>query len=195
MNGERVTYNDWFHAHPSAVLDAICAVPYATFLLVCFGFAVWLFFRDYSRMVRFTWCFLALNLAGFVTYHVYPAAPPWYERSHGCLVDVLARANEGAALARVDARIGMRYFGGMYGRSSVVFGAMPSLHVAYSLLVALEGWPAFAPRWRTASVGFFLLMCFSAVYLDHHWMLDVVAGIAYSATVVAIARAATRGRP
>jgi membrane-associated phospholipid phosphatase len=188
MNGERVTWQDWFQAHPSPMLDAVCAVPYATFALVCFAFATWLFFRDYVRMVRFTWCFLALNLAGFVTYHVYPAAPPWYYHAHGCLIDVLAHANEGAALARVDARLGIHYFGSMYGRSSVVFGAMPSLHVAYALIVAIEGWPLFSSAWRGASVGFFALMCFSAVYLDHHWVLDVLAGIAYSVTVVAVAR-------
>jgi membrane-associated phospholipid phosphatase len=194
MDGDRVTLQDWFHRHPSAVLDAVCAVPYATFLLVCFAFATWLFFADYARMVRFTWSFLALNLAGFVTYHVYPAAPPWYYHAHGCLIDVLAHADEGAALARVDARLGIHYFGGMYNRSSVVFGAMPSLHVAYALLVALEGWPAFAHGWRVASFGFFALMCFSAVYLDHHWVLDVLAGIAYSVVVVLVARAATRWR-
>jgi membrane-associated phospholipid phosphatase len=190
MNGERVTPQDWFHEHPSSVLDAICAVPYAAFVLVCFAFAIWLFFRDYARMVRFTWCFLALNLAGFVTYHAFPAAPPWYYHSHGCVVDVLARASEGPALARVDARLGVHYFGGMYGRSSVVFGAMPSLHVAYVLLVALEGWPVFTLPGRAASLGFFALMCFSAVYLDHHWVLDVLAGIAYSATVVLAFRVA-----
>jgi membrane-associated phospholipid phosphatase len=190
MNGERVTPQDWFHEHPSGVLDVICAVPYATFILVCFAFAIWLFFRDYARMVRFTWSFLALNLAGFVTYHAFPAAPPWYYHSHGCVVDVLARASEGPALARVDARLGFHYFGGMYGRSSVVFGAMPSLHVAYVLLVALEGWPVFALPGRAASLGFFTLMCFSAVYLDHHWVLDVLAGIAYSGTVVLAFRAA-----
>jgi membrane-associated phospholipid phosphatase len=188
MNGDRVTPQDWFREHPSAVLDALCAVPYATFVLVCIAFAVWLFFRDYARMVRFTWCFLALNLAGFVTYHAFPAAPPWYYHSHGCVIDVLARASEGPALARVDARLGIRYFGAMYGRSSVVFGAMPSLHVAYVLLVALEGWTVFTLPGRVASFGFFTLMCFSAVYLDHHWVLDVLAGIAYAVTVVVASR-------
>jgi inositol phosphorylceramide synthase catalytic subunit len=194
MNGERVTLHDWFIAHPSAPLDAVCAVPYATFLFVCVGLAVWLYFRDYSRMVRFGWCFLALNVAGFVTYHLYPAAPPWYYHSHGYAIDLAAGASEGPALARVDARLGIPYFAGMYGRSSDVFGAMPSLHAAYALLVVLEGWPVLVPTLRVASVAFFLLMCVSAVYLDHHWVLDVVAGCAYAASVVVTARALSRAR-
>jgi len=192
MDGQRVTYHDWFQAHPSPVLDALCAVPYATFILVCIACATWLYLRDYPRMLRFTWCFFALNVAGFVTYHVYPAAPPWYFHAHGCTVDVLARASEGPALARVDARLGLHYFAGMYGRSASVFGAMPSLHCAYPLLVVLEGWKSFSRPWRAASVAFLSLMVFSAVYLDHHWVLDALAGMTYCLVVVGAARALGR---
>jgi membrane-associated phospholipid phosphatase len=192
MDGQRVTFHDWFQAHPSPVLDAVCAVPYATFIFVCIACAVWLYLRDYPRMLRFTWCFFALNVAGFVTYHLYPAAPPWYFHVHGCTVDVLAHASEGPALARVDARLGLHYFAGMYGRSASVFGAMPSLHCAYPLLVVLEGWAAFNRPWRVASVAFWSLMCFSAVYLDHHWVLDALAGITYCLLVVWAARALSR---
>jgi hypothetical protein len=194
MDGQRVTLHDWFQAHPSPLLDGVCAIPYATFIFVCIACAVWLYLRDYPRMLRFTWCFLALNVAGFVTYHVYPAAPPWYFHAHGCNVDVLAHASEGPALARVDARLGLNYFAGMYGRSASVFGAMPSLHCAYPLLVVLEGWATFSRPWRAASVAFWLLMCFSAVYLDHHWVLDALAGVTYCLIVVAAARALSRRR-
>jgi membrane-associated phospholipid phosphatase len=194
MNGRRVTFHDWFQAHPSPVLDVVCAIPYATFIFVCIGCAVWLFFRDYPRMVRFGWCFLILNILGFATYHVYPAAPPWYFHSHGCTVDLAAHASEGAALARVDALLGTGYFAGMYGRASDVFGAMPSLHCAYAFLVVLEGWATFNRAWRAAALGFFFWMCFSAVYLDHHWVLDALAGVAYCGATVALVRAVMRRR-
>jgi membrane-associated phospholipid phosphatase len=188
MDGQRVTVHDWLQVHASPALDVICAVPYATFMFVCFGFAAWLYFRDHARMVRFGWCFFALNVAGFATYHLYPVAPPWYYHAHGCHVDVLAPASEGPNLARVDALLGIHYFGGMYGRSSDVFGAMPSLHVAYALIVVLEGWSVFGDAARAASLSFFGLMSWSAVYLDHHWVLDVLAGASYCAIVVAGAR-------
>jgi inositol phosphorylceramide synthase catalytic subunit len=194
MNGRPATLHDWFQAHSSPFLDRLCAIPYATFIFVCMGCAVWLYFKDYPAMLRFTWCFLALNVAGFVTYHVYPAAPPWYFHAHGCVVDLTTPASEGPNLARVDAWLGVPYFAGMYGRASDIFGAMPSLHVAYSLIVVLEGWPSFRPFWRGASLAFFFLMAFSAVYLDHHWVLDAVAGIVYCTTIVTVARVYTRQR-
>jgi hypothetical protein len=71
-------------------------------------------------------------------------------------VSLAARASEGAALGRVDTRLGVDYFAGMYGRASDVFGAMPSLHCAY---------------------------------LDHRWVLDVLAGLTYGASVLGAARA------
>ncbi len=194
INGHRTTVHDWLQTHASPWLDRLCALPYGTFVFVCVACAVWLYGRDYPRMVRFGWCFLALNVAGFVTYHLVPAAPPWYYHAHGCVVDVLVPPSEGPNLARVDAWLGVPYFAGMYGRSSQVFGAMPSLHCAYALLVVLEGWSLFRPPWRAASVAFFALMCFSAVYLDHHWILDVVAGITYCVAAVIGVRALARSR-
>ncbi len=194
VHGRRVTLHDWFQLHASPLLDAVCAVPYGTFIFVCAACAVWLYFRDYPRMVRFAWCFFALNLAGFVTYHVYPAAAPWYYHSHGCYIDMQALASEGPNLARVDAALGVHYFAGMYGRASDVFGAMPSLHVAYALIVVVEGWAVMHPAWRGASVAFFVLMCFSAVYLDHHWVLDELAGVTYCLAIVGAARVLGRLR-
>jgi membrane-associated phospholipid phosphatase len=188
MNGQRGTFHDWLQAHSTPWLDRLCAVPYGTFIFVCIACAVALYVRDYPRMVRFTWCFFALNMAGFITYHLYPAAPPWYYHAHGCVIDVHASASEGPNLARVDAWLGVPYFARMYGRATDVFGAMPSLHCAYAFLVVLEGWAAFRGAWRAACAAFFALMCFSAVYLDHHWVLDAVAGITYCTLIVAIAR-------
>ena len=84
--------------------------------------------------------------------------------------------------------IGGKRVAGNSGRASDVFGAMPSLHVAYALIVALEGWAVFGVGLRIASVVFYLTMGFSAVYLDHHWVLDAVAGSTYSIVVAVVAR-------
>ncbi len=186
--GVRMTLQDWFQAHSSAWLDFVCAVPYGSFIGAAVLFAVYLYGRDYTALRRFTWSFLVLNVAAFITYHVYPAAPPWYFHAHGCVADLGARASEGPNLMRVDAAIGFSYFGGFYGRSNDVFGAVPSLHVAYPLLIVLEGWKHFRPLLRAASVLFFLTMCLAAVYLDHHWVVDVLVGLVYCVVVWTVLR-------
>jgi hypothetical protein len=181
------TVHDWLQAHPNAWLDRICAVPYGTFLFVTVGFALFLYVRaPREAVMRFSWTFFAMSLLGFVTYHLYPAAPPWYFHAHGCAVDLSTHASEGANLARVDAWLGVSFFGGLYGRSSDVFGSVPSLHVAYPLLILLEGWRWLRPAGRAAAVIFAIWMSTAAVYLDHHWIVDVMLGWLYCVAAYAL---------
>jgi len=179
-NGVRVTLHDWAQAHALPALDVFFAIPYGVFIYSVFGFAVFLLVKDYRASLRFTWGFFFLNLLGFLTYHVYPAAPPWYFHKFGCVVDLQAHASPGPNLLRVDTMMGIGYFTGFYGRSSDIFGAMPSLHVAYPLLMLIEGWKG-RPVWaRVALAVWYLWMCSAAVYLDHHWVIDIVLGSIYT---------------
>lgn len=180
--------HDWLQAHASPALDLICAVPYGTFIPAAFGFAIWMYGKDYPRMVAFTWTFALLNFAGFITYHIYPAAPPWYFHAHGCVVDLTAHASEGPNLARVDQWLGFSYFGGMYGRSSDVFGAVPSLHVAYPTIITLFGWPRFNWPLRIFALLYSFTMYFAAVYLDHHWVFDALLGLVYTFAIFGAVR-------
>jgi membrane-associated phospholipid phosphatase len=180
------TVHDWLQAHAVPSLDVLAALPYGTFIYVEVVFAVWLFRRSESAALRFGWAFLVMNLMGFVTYHLIPGAPPWYFHAHGCTVDLAAAASEGPNLARVDHWLGVGYFHGFYARSNDVFGCVPSLHVAYPMLIALAAF-----RWaklpgRILSVAWAVLMCFAAVYLDHHWVIDVVLGLGYGVAAWAI---------
>jgi hypothetical protein len=188
INGVRSTLHDYFQAHATPFLDVYCAIPYGIFIGVVIAYSVYLFRRDYPGLLRFTWSFLALNVAGFITYNLYPAAPPWYFHHYGCAVDLATHASEGPNLARVDAWLGVPYFAGVYGRSSDVFGAVPSLHVAYPLLMLLEGFRRHRWLGRVLLVWFYLSMCFAAVYLDHHWVFDIVLGSVYTLLISAVMR-------
>jgi membrane-associated phospholipid phosphatase len=183
VGGTRITVHDWLQPHATRVLDLFFAIPYGTYLFVSMGYAVYLYFRDDLTARRFAWSFLALNVAGFVIYHLYPAAPPWYFHQNGCGVDLAAHASEGPNLARVDAWLGISFFRGLYGRSNDVFGAIPSLHVAYPLLMVLEGWRLHRPRGRVIAIAWCVIMCCAAVYLDHHWIIDVAIGLALTVIV------------
>lgn len=193
-NGE--TVHPWLQAHAHPVLDVLAAIPYGTFLLASFACAAYLFWVDDAAMRRFTWSFFVLNLSAFVIHHAFPAAPPWYVHAHGCVIDPATVGNEGPNLARVDALMGLRYFHGFYAKSNDIFGAMPSLHVSYPLLILREGWRHFSKPVRVGAVAYFAAMVLAAVYLDHHWIADVVAGIALTLLVsVGVGRLLPEGRP
>lgn len=186
--GVRQTWHDWLQAHATAGFDIFFAIPYGVFLYVVFGFEIFLFVKNYRGALRFAWGFFLLNVLGFITYHVYPAAPPWYYHQYGCLVNLNAHASPGANLLRVDQMMGVAYFTGFYGRSSDVFGAVPSLHVAYPLLMIIEGWTGRNWIRRIGLVAFYLWMCMAAVYLDHHWVIDIILGTLYTLVVAVFTR-------
>lgn len=179
IDGQRATVSDWFLTHHATALDLYCAVPYGTFLFASIACAVILYFRDYAAIRRFAWAFFVMNVLAFITYHVYPAAPPWYYHAHGCEISMTALPSAGPRLLNVDHVLGIHYFEGMYARSSDLYGAVPSLHVAYPLLILREGWRTFRWPGRAFSILFFVSMGFAAVYLDHHWIVDVVLGTLY----------------
>jgi hypothetical protein len=187
--GVRMTLQDWFQAHSSTWLDLVCAIPYGTFIFCVMAYALFLLFKDFPAQQRFTWGFLFLNLVGFLTYHIYPAAPPWYFHQAGCHVDLAALPSAGPNLNRVDELLGIQYFHAFYGRAAEVFGAVPSLHVAYPLMMTTEGWAQHKTLGRVALIAFYLTMCFSAVYLDHHWVIDIVLGTFYALTTAGLMRA------
>jgi hypothetical protein len=186
----RVTLQDYFLVHHWDALDVYCAVPYGTFIFVSIVFAIFLYRKSFVALQRYGWTFLCMNIAAFITYHVYPAAPPWYYHlTHSCVADLSTHAHEGIHLENVDRILGVSYFHSFYGRSSDVFGAVPSLHVAYPLLILVEGWSLFGPARRAFAVVFTASMCFAAVYLDHHYVIDVLIGLFYAGSLNVLFRA------
>jgi membrane-associated phospholipid phosphatase len=128
-------------------------------------------------------------MIGFSLYYIYPAAPPWYVTDHGFTPDLTVHASAAGAL-RFDQIVGMPIMQNFYGKSADVFGAIPSLHVTYPFLAMVYGWKL--PRFRVFAVMYFLLVCFSAVYLNHHYILDVGIGLGIATAVVLATRLALR---
>jgi membrane-associated phospholipid phosphatase len=180
--------SDVVSRHTNRYLDALSGATYFLFLIEVVAVASYLFFRARPKALEISMGFLLVNLIGWAIWFVYPAAPPWYVDQYGMGPALLDVVSSPAGLARVDAWLGLPLATTFYSKSANVFGAIPSLHVAYATLVAvvaapLGGWL----RWAT--IGFAVSMAFSAVYLRHHYILDVVAGSVLAAIVGGIVRA------
>jgi hypothetical protein len=188
------TLPEWFMDHHVAAADLAAAVPYFAFIYFAVGYAVWLRFRDARKMSLFAWAFAFANWISFVVWIAVPVAPPWYVHAHGCAVS-LAAVPSPAGLARVDALLGVSYFGGFYSRAASVFGALPSMHCAYPVLGLLTAWREAGAKERALHVFYAIWMASSAVYLGHHWVIDVVAGWATATAGVFLARLVLDPRP
>jgi hypothetical protein len=181
------TLNEIFLEHHWPALDLACGFAYLVYVAEYILLALVLFFRGrFDRATTFARCFLVVNVMGFVTYFVYPAAPPWYVTQYGLGPARMDVQPDAAAAQRFDALLGTHFFDEMYGRGVDVFGAFPSLHVAYPFIAVLLAFRVAELRWaRVPSVLFFLLMCLSAVYLQHHYVIDAVLGILYASVALA----------
>jgi inositol phosphorylceramide synthase catalytic subunit len=185
-----LTPNEWLQIHTSKVLDLICGLAYTPFFFIgeSVVLALYLFAKGQTRLAeRFAWVFVCANFLGFSLYYIYPAAPPWYVAAHGFVPDLSVHASAAGAL-RFDRLVGLPIMQGFYGKSADVFGAIPSLHVVYPFLSMIYGWHLRRFRWIAAP--YFLLVCFSAVYLDHHYLLDIFLGVGVALVVMAAARLA-----
>lgn len=177
---------EYFAAHHCAVADVLAGFFYLCWVPVPLAFALYLYFRgDYRGYLHLSIAFLVVNLLGFCGYYIHPAAPPWYAMNYG-FEPILHTPGNVAGLGRFDELIGLPVFHGLYGKNANVFAAVPSLHAAYMLIATFY---AHFTRQRRAVVAAFATICvgiwWTAVYSGHHYIIDVLLGIA--TTIVGIA--------
>jgi hypothetical protein len=136
------------------------------------------------------WCIL--TGAGAITYIAFPAAPPWYAGHVGAMPHI-DRITTIVSYQLAGVRPAGPWDGiadGQYMGNP--FGAVPSLHFAYPLLIAAVLWSS--RRLRPLLVAYPLAMGFSLVYLGEHFVFDLVVGAAYAGAVVWIERGLRRRR-
>jgi membrane-associated phospholipid phosphatase len=186
-----LTPNEFWQLHTYPILDLITGFAYLAFFVTFIAMSGYFYFRVshtgtetmtparvFEKAKRMIWSFFWLNVLGYSTYYWYAASPPWYVAKYGLgPADPHAVASQ-AGCARFDQLLGTHFFSEMYGRAADVHGAIPSLHVSYPFLALLFAFQF--KRLRIFSVGFYGVMCFSAVYLNHHYMLDIIWGSTYT---------------
>ncbi len=131
---------------------------------------------DYRRFHRYVGLFVGLTFLGYVTYVVYPAAPPWLASQRGALeptVRIIQRMwhHVGIHSAATAFESGSRF--------SNPVAAIPSLHAAYPLLLLLFFWRS-ADRWRWVFVAYVCAMSFTLVYTGEHYVVDILLGWLYA---------------
>jgi membrane-associated phospholipid phosphatase len=158
--------------------DYALFVVYLTHFAAAIVVGVVLYLMNRERFRRFAKIFLAFSLAGYLTYVIYPAIPPWLASKQGAL------PHTARAVHTIWDHLGLEFMEKVFSgnpRYSNPVGALPSEHGAYPLLFLLLFW-AFATRgWRIALVLYTLVMAFALVYLAEHYVTDILLGWIYAA--------------
>ena len=185
QNGMLITPNEFWLQHSNTFLDVMTGIFYLCWIPVPLAFAAYLFFKDKKIFLQFSLTFVLVNMIGFIIYYAYPAAPPWYFQKYGAAFIANTPGNS-AGLQRFDAFFNAGIFNSIYAKSSNVFAAMPSLHSSYPPIVLYYG---LQKKMGWINIVFAIVMAgiwFAAIYTSHHYVVDVLAGIACAITGILI---------
>jgi len=156
------------------------------FVTLLVAVALWRFAHD--RFGRFRTLVVALATAGFATYVLFPAVPPWLAAFDGYLPTVHRTVGE------MWQHVGLAPASALFETRKAFYNqvaALPSLHAAYPVLLLLFFWRA----GRLVRVGlgvYALAMGFTLVYIGEHYVSDIVVGWVYAVATFAAVSAAWR---
>ena len=191
-----VTPSEWLAARlndPGAVRwwNVAFTLVYTSYFIVPFAVAGVLWARDRRAFMGLRRRIVTLALAGLATYIAFPAAPPWMAAQDGLLSGVRRTTGEGWSVLGGGTA-------GLFseGQASVnLVAAVPSLHAAYTALVAMVLWSRVRPRLRWLLALYPVAMGLTLIATAEHYFFDVLLGWLYAGGVMAAcARWERRGR-
>lgn len=181
LNGQKISLNQYvFETLSHPFFDLYTGIFYFLHLpIVLILVVVFWRLRSIDLAQRFSLAFMVMNLITFVTYFLYPVAAPWYVEKFGFTLPQGLLPGDPAGLVNFEKILGLSFFSDNYTLNPITFGALPSMHAGYATL----GWLySFQVNKRLALImSFYVLsICFSALYLQHHYFIDVVFGVIFA---------------
>ncbi|MFN2300025.1 MAG: phosphatase PAP2 family protein [Anaerolineales bacterium] len=171
----------WGTTAYAGFLDVVANSFYMThfFSVILMGIVLWV--RRRPQYGIFVVGLTALSYAGFLTYVVFPAAPPWWASMNGYLGE--------EAVGLSHSLLSPEH---IFATANPL-GAMPSLHTAwpmYLLLFALDEWGRKALPVAVLPIG----VAVASIYLGHHYLIDILAGIGCAAVAFGMVKLWSRFR-
>lgn len=151
------------------------------------AFVFWMLER--TLFYRYLLALMLMSFAAFLCYLLIPVAPPRFSGAFGEALPVVDIARDTFTRLRF-APVTTWLYGSISGNPVAAF---PSLHSAYPLLAYLFA----RDRWPRASLvllAWSAAIWFAVVYLGHHYVIDVVAGILFAIGAYAALQSPALGR-
>ena len=180
------TPTEWLQARlyePGVVhaWDVAFTLVYTSYFVVPFALAGVLWARDRLGFLRFTRRLVSLAIAGLATYVAFPAAPPWMAGESGLLAGVHRTTSEGWEVLGVGTA-------GLFSKgqaSANLVAAVPSLHAAFTALVAIFLWGRVRPSLRPLLALYPVAMGLTLIATGEHYFFDVLLGWLFAGAVMA----------
>jgi hypothetical protein len=159
--------------------DYLAWVAYLSHFVVTLALAAFLYVANRARFKRLATLILTVSVAGFITYFIIPAEPPWLASRQGALPHTTRVVHD------IWSNLGLpsvaKVFNGDAKLANPV-AALPSLHAAWPFMVLLFLWPVLR-RGRWLLIGYNALMVTVLVYGAEHYVSDILLGWLYALVV------------
>jgi len=164
------------------MLDLLAANLY-TFhfgLPIVLGWILWHTYDDRYLYYRYVWTLTIVNIMALITFFTFPSAPPWYVLRYGFDQPTATWLyGTAGALINVDNMIHMKFFTTLWDNFSANnFAAIPSLHGAYPIIISMFTYMKFK-KYKVILILYPVITWWAAVYLDHHYIIDLIIGGMY----------------
>lgn len=164
--------------------DAAASWVYFTHFVATPALAVVLWLRNRVQWAMFMRRWFLLSASGLATYFLYPAAPPWWAHEHGLIGPVLRISTRGWKAIGLSGTGNLLHTGQLAANP---VAAMPSLHSAFALLVALTLAGFLRRRWLPLLLLYPIAMMLTLLYSGEHYLIDILVGWAYVLVTMALA--------
>jgi membrane-associated phospholipid phosphatase len=141
--------------------------------------AFWL--RNRREFVLWMRRYVVVNFSALVCYLAIPTAPTWMASLEGRLPSDVYRLGAKAWVGPRPEGVGEADPASWAGNQ---VAAMPSLHTAVALMVALYGISRLRTPWRWLFLLYPLSMGLALVYLGEHYVADLAGGVALAVVVL-----------
>ena len=163
--------------------DMALYITYMLHFVMPLSLAMFIWRWHDSQYWRYVASYGILSMAGFVTYLLFPAAPPWMASDQGYIAPIIRISSH------VWRALGVQDFPTLYNKISPnPVAAVPSLHAAYATMFALWIYKLFGKKWGAIAAIYPIALCFGIVYQGEHYVVDAILGIVYAAVSFAVAR-------
>jgi membrane-associated phospholipid phosphatase len=167
-----VLQNAYYRLGAPSPLDIALIGVHFSFFLVPHATAIWVWAARPALFSRYIGSLVATCWVGLITAFLVPTAPPWLAGARGHIPQVHRIMRDVVMGATPES-----YGAGLRAVGENDVAAMPSLHMALTVLVALVA----ARAGRAAGIAGWIYaaaMALALVYLGEHYVVDLVAGAA-----------------
>lgn len=148
--------------------------------VVPLGFGAFIWLRHRKLYPQFITAFVILSYFGFLTFVLFPAAPPWMASQNHVIPQLTQLSGV------IWASFGIHNFPTIYSQINPnPVAAVPSLHVAYPVLTFLFAVKLYGRRALAVAI-YPISVALGVVYFGEHYLFDVLVGVAYAGVVYAV---------